>query len=77
VLFQTNIGHAGEFIDEILKKRKPDKSPPILMSDALPSNNPTGMPALHAACNSHSRRQFVDVIHPFPDEFEWVLQYYK
>jgi transposase len=77
VLFQTNIGHAGEFIDEILKKRKPDKSPPILMSDALPSNNPTGMPALHAACNSHSRRQFVDVIHQFPDEVEWVLQYYK
>ena len=77
VLFQTNIGHAGEFIDEILKKRKPDKSPPILMSDALPSNNPTGMPALHAACNSHSRRQFVDVIHQFPDEVEWVLQCYK
>jgi hypothetical protein len=77
VLFQTNIGHAGEFIDEILKKRKPDKSPPILMSDALPSNNPTGMPALHAACNSHSRRQFVDVIHQFPDEVEWVLQSYK
>jgi transposase len=77
VLFQTNIGHAGEFIDEILKKRKPDKSPPILMSDALPSNNPSGMPALHAACNSHSRLQFVDVIHQFPDEVEWVLQHYK
>jgi transposase len=77
VLFQTNIGHAGEFIDEILKKRKPDKSPPILMSDALPSNNPTGMPVLHAACNSHARRQFVDVIHQFPDEVEWVLQRYK
>ena len=77
VLFQTNIGHAGEFIDEILKKRKPNKSPPILMSDALPSNNPTGMPVLHAACNSHARRQFVDVIHQFPDEVEWVLQRYK
>jgi len=77
VLFQTNIGHAGEFIDEILKKRKPDKSPPILMSDALPSNNPTGMPVLHAACNSHSRRQFVDVIHQFPDEVEWLLLRYK
>ena len=77
VLFQTNIGHAGEFIDEILKKRKPDKSPPILMSDALPSNNPTVIPVRQAACNSHSRRQFVDVIHQFPDEVEWVLQCYK
>jgi hypothetical protein len=34
VLFQTNIGHAGEFIDELLDKRQPDKPPPILMSDA-------------------------------------------
>jgi hypothetical protein len=62
-LFQTNIGHAGEFIDEILKKRKPDKSPPILMSDALPSNNLNGMPVLHATCNSHARHHFVDMIH--------------
>jgi len=76
ILFQTNIGHAGEFIDELLQKRHPDQPPPILMSDALSSNNPTVMPVLHAACNSHGRRQFVDVINQFPDEVEWVLQRY-
>ena len=77
VLFQTNIGHAGEFIDELLEKRQPDKPPPILMSDALSSNNPTVMPVLHAVCNAHGRRQFVDVINQFPDEVAWVLQRYK
>ena len=76
ILFQTNIGHAGEFIDELLEKRQPDKPPPILMSDALASNNPTVMPVLQGACNSHGRRQFVDVINQFPDEVEWVLQRY-
>ncbi|MFK5987007.1 MAG: transposase [Pseudomonadota bacterium] len=34
ILFQTNIGHAGEFIDELLENRLTDKPPPILMSDA-------------------------------------------
>ncbi|VAW56031.1 hypothetical protein MNBD_GAMMA07-493 [hydrothermal vent metagenome] len=77
VLFQTNIGHAGEFIDELLQKRQPNEPPPLLMSDALSSNTPTVMPVLHAGCNSHGRRQFVDVIHQFPDEVEWVLQRYK
>ncbi len=53
VLFQTNIGHAGEFIDELLDKRQPDKPPPILMSDALSSNTPTRLPVLHGVCNAH------------------------
>ncbi len=77
VLFQTNIGHAGEFIDELLNHRAPDKPPPILMSDALSSNNPTVLPVLQAACNAHGRRQFVDVMAAFPQEVEWVLQRYK
>ena len=77
VLFQTNIGHAGEFIDELLALRPPDCPKPILMSDALASNNPTVMPAFHGACNSHARRNFVDVISQFPQEVEWVLERYK
>jgi hypothetical protein len=35
VLFETNIGHTGEFIDNILKNQTPSHSPPIMMSDAL------------------------------------------
>ena len=77
VLFQTNIGHAGEFIDELLDKRRPDKPPPILMSDALSSNTPTNMAVLHGVCNAHGRRQFVDVQAHFPEQVEWVLEQYK
>jgi hypothetical protein len=77
VLFQTNIGHAGEFIDELLKLRPPDRPRPILMSDALASNNPTVTPVFQGACNSHARRNFVDVISQFPQEVEWVLKRYK
>jgi len=77
VLFQTNIGHAGEWIDEILNKRDPGQAPPLLMSDALSSNTPSKVPVIQALCNSHGRRQFVDVLAHFPDEVEWVLEQYK
>ena len=77
ILFQTNIGHAGEFIDELLAQRQPDQPPPILMSDALSSNKPTAMPALHGFCNAHGRRQFVDVLAQFPEQVPWVLEKYK
>ena len=75
VLFETNIGHAGEFIDRILYKRKV-AAIPILMSDALPSNQPSIRDVASSLCNSHARRQFVDVINHFPDEVEQVLERY-
>ncbi|WP_141235618.1 transposase [Pseudoalteromonas sp. NBT06-2] len=68
VLFETNIGYAGEFIDSILHKRAKSKAKPIIMSDALASNRPTEREAVLSLCNSHARRQFVDVINHFPDE---------
>ena len=76
-LFQTNIGHAGEWIDEILQKRDPGQAPPLLMSDALSCNIPTATTVVHALCNSHGRRQFVDVLSSFPEEVEYVLNLYQ
>ena len=76
VLFETNIGHAGEFIDSILHKRSQSCAKPIIMSDALASNRPSVREAITSLCNSHARRQFVDVINHFPDEVEHVLQRY-
>jgi transposase len=77
VLFQTNIGHAGEFIDEVLANRALDRPPPLLMSDALPSNKPTQQVGqILTLCNAHARRQFVDIISHFPDEVAHVLQRY-
>ncbi|MGB5444694.1 MAG: transposase [Psychromonas sp.] len=76
VLFETNIGHAGEFIDSILTNRDESSATPIIMSDALPSNKPSVREATLSLCNSHARRQFVDVINHFPDEVEHVLARY-
>lgn len=76
VLFETNIGHAGEFIDCILTNRDVLGATPIIMSDALPSNKPSAREATISLCNSHARRQFVDVINHFPDEVEHVLARY-
>ncbi|WP_201294652.1 IS66 family transposase [Colwellia sp. 20A7] len=76
VLFETNIGHAGEFIDSILHKRSQSCAKPLIMSDALASNRPTVREAITSLCNSHARRQFVDVINHFPIEVEHVLKRY-
>ena len=46
------------------------------MSDALASNRPTVRDATTSLCNSHARRQFVDVINHFPEEVEQVLKRY-
>jgi transposase len=78
-LFQTNIGYAGEWLDEILATRHADAPIPTLMCDALPSNAPTVLPSEHyqmTLCNSHARRHFVDVLHQFPDKAPWVLEQY-
>ncbi len=77
ILFETNVGHAGEFIDTVLSERDSSRSPPIIMSDALTSNRPSGgKDVTHSLYNSHARRQFVDVISHFPEEVEEVLERY-
>ena len=77
VLFETNIGHAGEFIDSVLCLRDKTSSPPIIMSDALASNRPSvNIEFIPSLCNSHARRQFVDVLSHFPDEVADILERY-
>ena len=77
VLFQTNIGHAGEWIDDIIGPRSLDSPVPILMSDALSSNQPCSLVEYYKAlCNAHARREFVDVIDHFPDKVPGVLERY-
>jgi transposase len=67
VLFQTNIGHAGEWIDTILALRDGALSAPLVMSDALTSNHPREAPTRTSLCNAHSRRKFVEVKSHFPE----------
>jgi len=75
-LFETNIGYAGEFIDQILQMRDTSKGPPILMSDGLASNKPSKVHSIISLCNSHGRRQFYDVMSHFPEEVDYILNRY-
>ncbi len=62
VLYQTNVGHAGEWIDELLRARPPTAPVPIVMCDALSRNRPSVLAQYHLAlCNAHARREFVDL----------------
>ncbi|KGJ89813.1 IS66 family transposase [Thalassotalea sp. ND16A] len=76
-LFETNIGHAGEFIDSILLHRKNSLPPPILMCDGLTSNRPTVTHVELSLCNSHARRQFYDLLSLFPEQVEHVITRYS
>jgi hypothetical protein len=73
-LYHTSLGHAGEFLDEILALREKNLPAPIIMSDALSSNLPTGsLETVTALCNAHARRQFFSIVEQHPDELEQLL----
>lgn len=77
ILYQTNMGHAGEWLDEILRGRAPTAPPPIVMSDALSHNRPHAVAVYHQALgNAHVRREFVDLAHLLPDQVTEVLERY-
>ena len=76
ILFQTNIGHAGEWIDDILAQRESSLSAPILMSDALSHNQPTQVSVVKSLCNSHGRRNYAEMIASDPKELTELLKQY-
>jgi transposase len=76
VLFETSLGHAGEFIDDLLKKRDSTLPLPSVMSDALSSNTPSVMAVHQAYCNSHCRREFFEIQHLKPEAIDWLLDQY-
>ena len=76
ILFQTNLGHAGEWMEEILQGRDPQLATPIIMSDALSANRVIGTPTVVAFCNSHGRRNFAELSEQHPRLVLKVLQLY-
>ena len=77
VLYQTNIGHAGEWLEQILAHRPAGITPPIVMSDALSSNRVHGHAVRIASCNAHARRGFVDVAAHYPEQARFALETYQ
>ena len=76
-LFFTGRKHAGENLEDILSKRKPDMKPPIQMCDALSRNFSGDFNTLPANCLAHGRRNFVDIAWNFPEECTQVLEELK
>lgn len=77
VLFQTSIGHAGEWADEVLAPRCVGLPAPTIMSDALSSNRVSVTEVIEARCNVHCRRNFVEVRAHYLQAVDAILDLYK
>ena len=75
-LFYSGREHAGENLQKVLDRRPADLPPPIQMSDALSRNVPKSK-TIWSNCNSHGRREFVEIADIFPNECEHVLDTIK
>ena len=74
VLFFTGARHAGENLDQVLKRRAVKLPPPIQMCDGLPASGTKEFETLLANCLAHSRRKYVEIVESFPEEVRFVLE---
>jgi len=73
-LFRTGNRHAGENLNELLKRRATGLAPPIQMCDALSRNISQDFQTILANCLVHARRQFVELVDRFPEECAYVIE---
>ena len=73
-LFFTGQKHAGENLDQLLKRRSAQLQKPLQMCDALARNQPKEFVTILCNCIPHGRRNFVDVAESFPEPCQKVLQ---
>jgi hypothetical protein len=74
VLFFTGRRHAGENLQELLRRRSRHCRKPIQMSDALPCNVPVEFDTVVANCLSHGRSKVKDLLRVFPEPVRHVLE---
>jgi len=72
-VFLTGRQHAGERLEELLKRRAAELSAPIQMCDALARNLPRELKTILSNCLAHGRRKFVEAAGNFPEECRYVL----
>jgi len=73
-LFFTGQNHAGENLNQLLKRRAADLTKPMQMCDALSRNEPQEFQTLLCNCILHARRNFIDVSESFPKECRHVIE---
>ena len=76
-LYYTGRRHAGENLEALLTKRDPGRGKPLVMSDALSSNNAEETMLIRCHCLAHARRQFSDLADDFPAESGAVVDALK
>jgi hypothetical protein len=67
-LYYTGRRHAGENLEALLTQREPQRDKPLVMSDALRSNNAEEDALIRCHCLAHGRRKFSELDEVFPAE---------
>lgn len=73
-VFFTGRQHAGENLEDVLRRRAAKLEIPMQMCDGLSRNVPKELATILANCMSHGRRKFVEVVDSFPEECRFVLE---
>lgn len=76
-LYYTGRRHAGENLEMLLTKREPGRGKPLVMSDALSSNNAEEATLIRCHCLAHGRRKFSELDEDFPAERAVVVKALK
>jgi transposase len=72
-LYYTGRRHAGENLALLLRQRELDRDKPLVMSDALSSNNAEEDTLIRCHCLAHGRRKFSELDEAFPTESAVVV----
>lgn len=73
-LFFTGRKHAGENLDDVLKRRTEGLPEPQQMCDGSDRNLPASFKTVLCNCLSHGRRKFYDLFTYWPEECRYVLE---
>jgi transposase len=76
-LYYSSRWHAGENLEALLTKRETDRGKPLVMSDALTSNDADETTLIRCHCLAHGRRKFSELEDVFPAECQVVLESLK
>ena len=72
-LYYAGRAHAGENLKALLTQRAADQDLPVVMSDALASNEADDTRLIRCHCLAHGRRKFSELEDVFPAESRLVL----
>jgi transposase len=76
-LYYTGRRHAGENLEARLGLRESHRGKPLVMSDALSSNNAAETQLIRCHCLAHGRRKFSELDEDFPAESAVVVEALK